>query len=551
MTLAALRLRGALRSLTARPLWLATAISLLAGALFGGYRLVLAGVTWLLDYPLIGSIAPAVIQRSLEAFFLMLMAAVLFSVLIASIGILYGSDDLELLLGQPVSSARIFAIKTGELFVNAAGLPLAFTLPVLLAVGRAVDAHFLYYPASILAAVSLYALPVTSGSLLALVLVRFSPAGRVREVATGVSVAAAAAAVLGFRMLRPEKLATITALGPEEFEAALAAFTRLEIGWLPPAWATTASWAAAGGEVHASLLALLLVGACGLLLTGVLARLAYTRGWVRSLDSVPPRRLRAIRSVPAWERLLRLRLGVVGVILAKDARVFLRDVQQWSQVLVLLALGGVYFVSLAAVPVPNQQFRDALGAVNIGFAGFLLAGVALRVVYPSVSYEGAAYWLTRVNPVRVRDLVAARFLFNLPIMLLLGLGLGLAAALVLDLSPVLALAAPVAATCMAIAITGLAVGMGAANPRFHFTNPNELVMTPGALAFMTLATGHAALTVILFARPAWMAMRGSGDASYWLAPEGLLVLALLLLLTLAVTLLPLVEGARRLQESEH
>jgi ABC-2 type transport system permease protein len=172
-------------------------------------------------------------------------------------------------------------------------------------------------------------------------------------------------------------------------------------------------------------------------------------------------------------------------------------------------------------------------------------------VYPSVSYEGAAYWLTRVNPIRVRDLIAARFLFNLPIMLLLGLGLGLAAALVLDLSPVLALAAPVAAVCAAIATTGLAVGMGAANPRFHFTNPNELVMTPGALAFMTLASGQAALTGILFARPAWMAMRGSGDASYWLAPEGLLVLALLLMLTLAVTLLPLSYGARRLQRSEH
>jgi hypothetical protein len=76
-------------------------------------------------------------------------------------------------------------------------------------------------------------------------------------------------------------------------------------------------------------------------------------------------------------------------------------------------------------------------------------------------------------------------------------------------------------------------------------------MTPGALAFMTLATGHAALTGVLFARPAWTAMRGFGDASYWLAPEGLVVLALLVLLTLAVTLLPLVHGARRLERSEH
>ncbi|MEX2542677.1 MAG: hypothetical protein WD314_12765 [Trueperaceae bacterium] len=550
MTLATLRLRGAVRSLAARPRWLLTATALLAGAMYGGYRLVATGVHWLLDYPLIGSIAPAVIQRSLEALFLMLMAAVLFSVLIASIGILYGSDDLELLLGQPVSSARVFTMKTAELFVNAAALPLLFTLPVLVAVGHAMDANVLFYPVSIAATVSLFALPVTFGALLALVLVRVSPAGRVREVATAASIVAAAAAVFGFRLLRPEKLATINALGPQEFEATLAAFTRIEIGWLPPAWATSSSWAALTGELHPSLVALLLTGAAGLTLTGILAHFAYARGWVRSLDSAPAPRMVA-PAQPLWERALLSWFGSIGACLVKDGRSFSRDVQQWSQVLVLFALAAVYFVSLAAIPLPNQQARDVIGAVNIGFVGFMLAGVALRMAYPSVSLEGRSYWLSRVNPVRQRDLVAAKFLFILPVMLALGLGLGLAARFVLDLSPILAVAVPLAAASSAVATTGLAVGVGAAHPKFDSTNPNELVMTPGAIGFMTLAIGYAAAVAVLLIRPAWTAIRFPDVSGYWGSGEGLLILASLLLLTVVVTLLPLLHGANRLHAGEH
>src|SRR5690606_27936239 len=143
-------------------------------------------------------------------------------------------------LAHPTNATRVFALKVLELFINAAGLPLAFTLPVLIGVGAALDAHWLYYPVSILASAALYALPVTLGALLALVLVRVSPAGRVREVATAVSISAAAAALLGLRALRPEQLTQITAADSEAFEAFLGAFARLEIGWMPPAWATNA-----------------------------------------------------------------------------------------------------------------------------------------------------------------------------------------------------------------------------------------------------------------------------------------------------------------------
>jgi len=550
VTLAALRLRGALRSLAARPAWLAGSLLLLTAVTYGGYRLVRAGVTWIYAYPLIDTIAPAVTQRSLEGLFLMLMAAVLFSVLVASIGTLYGSDDLELLLAHPTDAARVFGMKVLELFVNAAGLPLLFTLPVLAGVGVALDAHPLYYPVSVLAAAALYALPVTLGALLALVLVRLSPAGRVREVATAVSISAAAAALLGLRALRPEQLLRVDPQDTAAFESFLTAFARLEIGWLPPAWATNASWAALDGRLHASFAALVGLGGLGLLLSGSLAHLAFARGWVRSLDTAPAARTRAARPTPAWERFLTRRLGAVGAILAKDTRVFARDVQQWSQVIVLAALAGVYFVSLAAIPVPTQQFRDVMGALNIAFVSFIVAGVALRMAYPTVSYEAGSYWLAQVQPLRKRSLVLAKFLFTLPLMLALAVGLGVAAGRVLDLSPTLAFGAPLAAGFSAVGLTGLAVGLGAAHPRFQYTNPNELAMTPGALTFMGLALLYATLTTLLLARPAWTALQRPGAAAYWTSPEGLAVIAMLTALTLLATVLPLWHGTRQLTRFE-
>lgn len=546
MTLAQLRARAGARTLAAKPAWLAAAIVMLGGVSYGAYRLVKYGVEWLYAYPLITTIAPAVTQRSLEGFFLMLMAAVLFSVLIASIGTLYGADDLELLLAHPVSATRVFALKVLELFTNAAGLPLAFTIPVLVGVGAALGAHPLYYPVSVLASAALYALPVTLGALLALVLVRVSPAGRVREVATAVSITTAAAALLGLPALRPEQLTVITAEDSEAFERFLQAFTRLEIGWLPPAWATNASWAAVDGRLHASLAALILVGAAGLLAAGALARLAFRRGWVRSLDAAPAPRARTAWPAPAWERLLAGRFGAIGAVLVKDARVFTRDVQQWSQVLVLLALGGVYFLSLAAIPVPTQQFRNVIGALNIAFIGFLVAGVALRTAYPSVSYEGSAYWLAQVQPLRKRDLVIAKYLFALPLILALAGGLGVAAVRALEVSPTLAIAAPLAAVCSAIAMTGLAVGLGAAHPRFAFTNPNELAMTPGAITYMALALAYSALLTFLLARPAWNAISNPRQLDYWQTPEGSLVLAGVIGVTLLATALPLWHGTRQL-----
>src|SRR5690606_22191995 len=124
---------------------------------------------------------------------------------------------------------------------------------------------------------------------------------------------------------------------------------------------------------------LVLLAAAGAVLASVavVAAWAYGAGWLRSLDAVSNSALRRRTAGRAagWQKLL---APVGRGIVLKDTLILLRDPSQWSQLLVLAALAGVYFMSTASLSVGMQQFRDAIGAMNVAFLAFLLAGVGIR-----------------------------------------------------------------------------------------------------------------------------------------------------------------------------
>jgi ABC-2 type transport system permease protein len=555
MTLVAMRLRGAFNGARGQPLRTLTGLLLLAGTYLGVSTLTQRALVFLERFPDIGTVADAVMQRSLEGLLLVLMVGVAFSVLTGAIGTLFGSSDLPFLLSQPVSAARVFGLKVAGTYVSSALLPAVFTVPVLVALGRHEGAPFSYYPLALLVLAALYALPVVLGALLALVLMRVAPEGRANEVATAASVIAAAGLILGMRALRPEQL---SAMSPEEFESALGAFASFDFGLVPSTWAADAVWGALSGQVTGSALLLTVVAVLGLAGLAAVAAQAYRSGWFRSLDTVGPRQGRRGGSsrVPLWERPI---AALGGSIVIKDLRLLLRDPSQWSQLLVLGALAGVYFISTSSLAVGMQQFRDAIGALNVAFLAFLLAGVGIRLAFPLVSLEGEALWLLRTAPVRSWRLVAAKFLGVLPVLLVMGVGLGWAVAGRLELSATLAFAAPLSGALSALAIAGLGVGLGASFPRFDSTNPAEIAVSSGGLLYMVGSFVYAGLSAVLFSYPAWRAIvpaslwRGSGGASTpftWGSAEGLVVLGALLLLTALFTVIPLLVGSARLARWE-
>ncbi len=545
VSLVALRARAVGHAVRLTPGRYLVGALLLALVAWGTAVAVERGVRWVDAYPLIGTIADAALRRSVEAFVTVLVLAVAFSVLTTAITTLYTAADLPLLLAWPLPAARVFQLKVVETYLGSAALPALLTLPVLVGVGAARDAPWTYYPQAVLAVLALYALPVAVGALLALLLMRVAPAGRVKEAATAASVVLAAGLVVGLRALRPEQLA---ALSPEEFEAFLEGFAALRLGAWPPGWAGESIWQALAGGFSPALLLLLAVAWGAMAFLGRLAAWAYTAGWVRSLDGSwrrrDPRRLPAAR----WERPL-VRLGAAGGVVVKDLRLLMRDPSQWSQLLVLLALAGVYLVSTASIEVEGQRFRDAIGTLNVAFLGFLLAGVGVRLAFPVVSLEGEGYWILRTGPIRVSGVLAGKFAYALPPLLGLGVGLGVAQATLLDVSTNLASASIVAGALAAVAVTGLGVGLGAAYPRFDATQAAEVPVSPGGLLYMTLALLYAAGLTLLLAYPAWTTLVDPGRP-VWASPAGQVTAALAVIWTLVFAGGALAFGRWRLARYE-
>lgn len=543
MSILALRFRGLRNAVFRHPGRYVAALCFVALADWGLFAATRWGVRFLDGFPAIGTIADAVARRSIEGLFTILVAGVAFSVLTTAIATLFRSQDLVLLLSLPVAPWRVFQMKTFETFVTSAALPAVFTLPVLLALGIERSAPFVFYPVSLVAVLSLYALPVALGAGLALMLVRIAPAGRVEEAASAASVLLAAGLVLGLRALRPEQL---SALDGEEFERLLRDFASFEIAWFPPTWTSDAVFAALAGRVDVAAVLLPILAVSLLAGVGWLAARAYQAGWIRTSEGTATRRdTRRLRAA-WWERPL-TKMGRTGAVVVKDARLLMRDPSQWSQLLVLAALAGVYLVSTASIAVDLQRFRDAMGAINLVFVGFLLAGVGVRIAFPAVSLEGEGFWLLRTAPLDARQVVVGKFLGALPVMAVLGLGLGFAASRLIDVSPALAVASPIAGGCSAVAITALGVGLGAAFPRFDTSNPAEVPMSPGGLLYMVLSFAYAVLMTVILAYPVFRTIQG---AWRWESGEGLLVLALLVGVTVVSAVLALGYGSYHLARWE-
>jgi hypothetical protein len=94
-------------------------------------------------------------------------------------------------------------------------------------------------------------------------------------------------------------------------------------------------------------------------------------------------------------------------MLIKDLKIFLRDVSQWSQLLLLLALVMVYLYNFRVLDLDRNPYmsgviKNAYAFVNLAMAGLVMSTVCARFVFPAVSSEGAAFWIIRTAPVSLR-----------------------------------------------------------------------------------------------------------------------------------------------------
>jgi ABC-2 type transport system permease protein len=466
-----------------RALFFGAIATAVCGAIFWGAYWLTAQLA---DYADFGDY---LLRLGLSWLFLTFLSFLAFSGIVTALSTFFLSEDLRLLLAAPVAGRRLFHARFARTVAQSSWMVIVFIVPALVGVGLAHCAPTMYYVTSIVAVMPFVVIPVAIGSAVTLLLVNIFPARRARDILMLMGLLFAGSLVVLLRMIQPEQLLKVESL-PDvtDFFATLQSpITPL----LPSFWAAETVFASMQGRLDVLHMAALWTTALGLTLV---VAAANDRWHFAGFSKAQEARKARFRRLQLLERVARLvpMSPVSRHLLLKDVKIFLRDVSQWSQLLLLLALVLVYLynfrvLDLDRIPYMSGMVKNVYAFVNLAMAGLVMSTVCARFVFPAVSAEGAAFWIIRSAPVSLRSFLWSKFWAGLLPVLILTEGLTITANHFLGIDPFLRVVSAVAVFMMSFALVGLATGLGARYPRFNADNPSQVAGSYGGVAFMILA----------------------------------------------------------------
>ncbi len=430
----------------------------------------------------------------------------LLSNIITALSTFFLSRDLELLVAAPVDSLNLYWARLSESTANSSWMVVLLMVPLLAAYGIVYGAGPSFYLLALAVLLPFLVLPAVAGSALTLLLVNVFPARRTRDLLALIGLLAAAGVVVLIRFLRPERL-----VRPDEFRDLvdfMAALRTPTSPWLPSEWASGALMSHLNGAFEAFPFLLLLSTAGAFLVLGGWAHSTYfPEGFSRAQEGAERKEGR--RRIRAWEGLLGWMDLRTRELVAKEIRVFFRDTTQWSQLILLGVLVVVYIYNIRVLPVSTGEdvsffLVNVVSFLNMGLAGFVVAAIAARFVFPSMSLEGRMMWLLRSSPVDPRRIFWVKYWVGTIPLLLVALPLGVVTNLILDVSPVMLAVSTATMVAATFAITALALGFGALYPNYETENPAEIPTSFGGLLFMMAAVGYLAVVIALEAWPVYL-----------------------------------------------
>jgi ABC-2 type transport system permease protein len=477
-------------------------------------------------------IGPLLCRRLLDVVLLVLLSVLLLSNLVAALGSFFLAPDLELLVSAPIPPRTLFGARFAEQLYQSSWMVLAFGLPVLLAFARVAGAAPSYL--AIAAVVpALLVLPAALGTTLTLLLVRFFPAARVRDLVVALVFIAFVVLYILSRVLEPERF-----VNPDGFASMvsfLASFSAPSSPLLPSHWATTVigvtfrDEAGRGGAALA--LAALWTGmGSAYVVCGWAFRRWYSRAFSRSQQSRGVARLSRLWARlrgtplpregpirPPGRRGARVdALRLVGVLtprgplrefLIKDLKLILRDPAQWSQWVLLLALVFVYlynFRYFRSMGDAGMVGRLALYLIGMGLSGFVTAAVSVRFAFPLVSLEGRTMWLLKSAPLRPRQILGAKVASTLPALVVVAEVMAIASCVILGAEVELIALAAAVAGLVAVSVATIGTGLGALLPDFRAETAAKVAASFGGLVCMTISVAVASLLVACAVYPAYL-----------------------------------------------
>ncbi|NTW02015.1 MAG: hypothetical protein HGA19_12115, partial [Oscillochloris sp.] len=339
----------------------------------------------------------------------------------------------------------------------------------------------LYFVCAILILLLLPLLPAGIAALLLMAVVRVLPARRAREI---VSVIGGLIGISFYVISQFSREVVSTMSKPDNLQALLIS----DFPLLPSAWAARALIAAGTNNVPTLFVfgSLFVCVSLGIFLGCLLlAERLYYEGWsnmstqggrvrARKADTVDRRGLDALLAplaqiLPATSR----------AIIAKDLRLFTRDLRNLQQLIFPLALAGIWVFRLITTPHdPNlarmpSAFRQMNDMLSAGIAFFICLTLSTSLAGTGVSREGKAFWIIKLAPVSPIEILIGKFTLSyLPFPTIGTLALALLAFLQ-QISLAAFLQQWLLLLISGLGCAAFTIGLGAAFPKLDWETPQQ------------------------------------------------------------------------------
>jgi ABC-2 type transport system permease protein len=251
-------------------------------------------------------------------------------------------------------------------------------------------------------------------------------------------------------------------------------------------------------------------------------------------------------------------LGPLGIVrrelVLKEVRLFFRDTTQWSQLILLAVLVVVYVINIKLLPVRGEGVTffvtNLIPFLNLVLAGFVLASIAARFIFPGISLEGRTMWLLRSSPLPMRELLWSKFWVGTIPLLVMAVSLVTVTGVLMHVTEFIMLVSIFTITMMTFGIAGLAVGFGTMYPRFETENAAQIPTSFGGLLFMMASIVMIGLVITLEARPVFTYLASRAFAAPTDPAEMIIGFGLAGAICVAATLIPIRVALRRLEALE-
>lgn len=518
MTLLFPRLAGARHEWRSAGAARAAMLALLgSGFLAGGYAITVRILRHFVTVdPDLGRILAA---KTLALLFLVILSFLAFSTLITAVSQCFLAKDLQIWMAAPVSWWRIFRAKLLEVATFGSWTAVFLAIPMWIAYGVVFDAGATYYLAIPAVVAPIVVLVAALGILVAVALVNLFPARKARDLLSLVALVFIVGLVILVRLVRPEQF-----VRPEDFGTwaeYLVSLSNPTLPWLPSYWASrvlgevlgiygSTSWEAA------ALYEAMLIGAAAVaaVLAAGVFRESFRSGFSRAQEARQVRWTKRAWWRGTLEAVARPFPRRMRAIIVKDAATFFRDPSQWSQLFLLLAIIGVYLYNFMVLPLDpaggtGYFMRNLLAFLNVALVGLVVTALAARFLLPGVSLEGATLWMLRSSPLSVGELLWAKFWGGVLPLLVVAELLVLLSNSLLHTTFMLEILSIAAVFFLSVAIAGLAVGLGAAHPRFDAADSAEVASGYAGFLFMVLSALLVLFAVVVLAWPVYSSFQAT------------------------------------------